>query len=276
MPNDDHRPAPLAHSPVRLARGGTLMRRGLSMLLVCAGIVATVSGILLLAHDATTAGSYERLAEVAASAGPTRSDAAIDWASLESQNPSTVAWLRVSGTSVDLPVVQATRDDPEHWLYLDFWGNQSDTGTPYLDWRCVADDSSLMVIYGHRTIYADYMFHDLEGVHDQAAFDALGDAVWSTPKATLSYRPLCSASIDMGDASWQPAIPMTTTDLRAWLASRVEASSARAQDAAPLAGSATSALMLVTCNGRAWHPSTRTVTLLVASGTAPRTTADAG
>ena len=189
-----------------------------------------------------------------------------DWEALLSEQPETCAWLTVAGTSVDVPVMRATAEDPERWLYRGLDGNHSDVGTPYLDYRC-SPDGRAMVVYGHRTLYESYLFHDLSGAFEQSAFDGLGTATWDTPGAgSSSFEPLCAASVDMADEAWHRYAFAGAEDMREWLSWAAGASSARAEGAEALAAGAERCLVLVTCNGRLLYPSTRTVTVFVSTG----------
>lgn len=250
--------------------------QALTVVLLAVGIALLAAGALLSARDGQSADKLASLAEAAHATETTpqavaQGDAAgIDWDALSSQNPDTVAWLQVSDTSVDVPVVQSSPEDPDHYLYRDFWDAPSDTGCPYLDSLCDAD-GRVMVVYGHRTLYRDYMFHDLSGAFEQGAFDALGPAKWSTPAGgDASLAPLCSASVDRWDTAWQSVSKvMDIQAIRVWLDWAVSASSASNGAAGALASSATRALVLVTCNGRAFHPETRTVTVFVSTSADP-------
>lgn len=242
--------------------------QALTVVLLAVGVALLAAGVLLSARDGQSADELASLAETAhaTDATPQGDAAGIDWGSLSAQNPDTVAWLQVSNTSADVPVVQSSAEDPDRYLYLDFWGEPSDTGCPYLDSLCDAD-GTVMVVYGHRTLYRDYMFHDLSGAFEQGTFDALGPAKWSTPAGgDASLAPLCSASVDRWDAAWQSVSKVRDVQaLRVWLDWAVSDSSASNGAAGALASSATRALVLVTCNGRSFHPETRTVTVFVST-----------
>lgn len=250
--------------------------QALTVVLLAVGVALLSAGFLLAARDVQSADEMATLAETAHAAEATpqavaQGDASgIDWDALTSQNPDTVAWLQVSDTSVDVPVVQSSPEDPDHYLYRDFWDAPSDTGCPYLDSLCEAD-GTVMVVYGHRTLYRDYMFHDLSGAFEQGAFDTLGPASWSTPAGGhASLAPLCSASVNRWDTAWQSVSKVKDVQaLRVWLDWAVSASSASNEAAGALASAATRALVLVTCNGRAFHPETRTVTVFVSTSGTP-------
>ena len=71
------------------------------------------------------------------------------------KNPDTVAWLRIPGGVVSLPVVYR---DNTYYLDHDFYGKKSNSGTLFLDEaHPFAYDTQLMVIHGHN-MYDGSMF----------------------------------------------------------------------------------------------------------------------
>lgn len=247
------------------------LARAVSTFLVVAGLSTAALGAAALARDGATAASYRELArqvapvtDAVARAGGGGETGAVDWPALLAQNGSACAWLRVEGTTVDVPVLASGEEDPDQWLYTDLWGQPSDTGTPYLDHRC-SPDGNVLVVYGHRTAYESYLFHDVSSLFEQDALDAVGAATWCTPDGgTTTFQPLCAASVDMGDALWQRYSFPIREELRAWLAWAFGEADAVRAGASELAGQADRALVLVTCNGRAFYPRTRTVAIFVA------------
>lgn len=246
------------------------LARAACTFLITVGVSTAALGTAAIARDGAVAASYRELARQVApvedetGAAETPGDArAVAWDVLLAQNPEACAWLRVDGTSVDVPVVAARSREPDAWLYTDLWGQPSETGTPYLDHRCEAEGEA-MVVYGHRTAYESYLFHDVSPLFEQEALDAVGDATWETPEGATTLRPLCAASVNMGDARWQRFSFDGVEELRAWLAWACDEANAARADAAELAARAERALVLVTCNGRSFHPETRTVAVFVA------------
>ncbi len=66
---------------------------------------------------------------------------------LQTKNPDCIGWITVPGTGIDYPLVW-TPSDPEKYLYLDFSGDYSDYGVPFLDARCTPASTNL-ILYGH-------------------------------------------------------------------------------------------------------------------------------
>ena len=72
-----------------------------------------------------------------------------DFAKLLEANPDTVGWIKVPNTVIDYVVVQSSdEDDPEYYLYRDFYGDYSKYGTVFMDYRS-ALDSKNMILHGH-------------------------------------------------------------------------------------------------------------------------------
>lgn len=79
----------------------------------------------------------------------------IDWDLLP---PEVIAWVEVPGTAIDEPIVQATPDAPDAYLYKDALG-QGAYGTPYIDCDCSLN-SDFVMVYGHHmsdgSAFADF------------------------------------------------------------------------------------------------------------------------
>ena len=68
---------------------------------------------------------------------------------LHEENPDLWGWIRIEGTEVDYPLMY-TPNDPEKYLRMDFEGNYSVAGLPFLDSDCTLDpESDNLIIYGH-------------------------------------------------------------------------------------------------------------------------------
>lgn len=72
--------------------------------------------------------------------------------SFKDENPDTVGWITVGGTSINNVVVQTS--DNDYYLNHDFYGRSSQPGTVFADYRCIVDDygfrqSDNIILYGH-------------------------------------------------------------------------------------------------------------------------------
>lgn len=89
----------------------------------------------------------------------------IDWPYWQSVNKNIVGWLTIEGTKIDLPIVQAKKDDPTYYLHHNVFDRPDEEGCAFLDAEC--EDCGLLsknsVIFGHNLIggrgfaaFADY------------------------------------------------------------------------------------------------------------------------
>lgn len=84
-----------------------------------------------------------------------------DFEKLLNENPDTVGWIKIPNTRVDYVVCQSQDpEQPEFYLKHDFYGNYSDYGTVFLDYRSPLDANNL-IIHGHHMndgrMFADIM-----------------------------------------------------------------------------------------------------------------------
>lgn len=267
-------------SPVFILNGDAMLHRGyrhkrkrrvrstkhhwLDIVLVIVAAILIGIGSYMLIQDKQAGDNIEVLAE---EVGPNSNDDgntdgygdSIKWVNILAQNPDTVAWLNVDGTSIDVPVMQTDKSDPEYYLYHDFWGNRSDTGCPFLGVDYDANGQTMQV-YGHCTVYNSYMFHDLADKYIQSNFNAIGTAKWATPTSlsTAIFTPICAASVSMYDSNWQIPAKATIQQTRDWAVWACNNASAKADGAEEIAKKADRILVLITCNGWGWHSQTRT------------------
>lgn len=66
---------------------------------------------------------------------------------LVSRNSDCIGWLSIENTAVDYPVMH-TPDRPQKYLRRNFYQQYSDSGVPFLDYRCTLDSDNL-IIFGH-------------------------------------------------------------------------------------------------------------------------------
>ena len=90
-------------------------------------------------------------------------------AALQAQNGDAVGWLRIPGTRVDYPFVQA--GDNDYYLRRDLFGESAAAGTIFMDCRCVPDFSGRStIIYGHHMRNGS-MFQNISLFGEQEYFD---------------------------------------------------------------------------------------------------------
>ena len=75
-------------------------------------------------------------------------------------NPDIVGWISIDGTNVDYPVMQTVYDE-EYYLHRNFYKEETKSGLPFMDNRCITRlPSTNLIIYGHN-MKSGAMFADL-------------------------------------------------------------------------------------------------------------------
>ena len=122
-------------------------------ILILVAIITTALAMWLTATDNDKAETIEAITD--ALSREDEAEREIDWSSLPD---SVIAWVEVPGTNIDQPIVQATPDAPNAYLYRDALG-QGNYGTPYIDCDCSLT-SPFVMVYGHHmsdgSAFADF------------------------------------------------------------------------------------------------------------------------
>lgn len=133
---------------------------------IVAAILTALVITVLCALEEDRIALNEALDDISAREEPGRQ---INWDGLPVE---VIAWVEVPGTNIDEPIVQATPDSPNAYLYRDVFG-QGAYGTPYIDSEC-SIDSRFVMVYGHHmsdgTAFADFASYIDEGYareHDE-------------------------------------------------------------------------------------------------------------
>lgn len=88
-----------------------------------------------------------------------------DLSPLFEQNSECIGWLSIPNTAVNYPVMH-TPKNPQKYLRMNFYGEYSQSGVPFLDYRCSPDSGNLL-IYGHN-MKNGTMFGELKSYTDPA------------------------------------------------------------------------------------------------------------
>lgn len=122
-------------------------------ILILVAIITTALAMWLTVTDNDKAETIEAITD--ALSREDEAEREIDWSSLPD---SVIAWVEVPGTNIDQPIVQATPDAPNAYLYRDALG-QGNYGTPYIDCDCSLT-SPFVMVYGHHmsdgSAFADF------------------------------------------------------------------------------------------------------------------------
>lgn len=234
--------------------------------LCIAGVCAVAAGVLV-GRSYLEDARYREVSKLACSAASAGGETArqIDWGALRAINEHIVAWLSVTGTPIDYPVVQPTSDQPRDWyLTHDLWGAPSDAGTPYLDVRADANGSH-MLVYGHRMGWSDRMFGALGDAWKPAVFEELGPATWTTPERdTLTAIPFCALRVDASYQQIQSFTLPEAHDVTALARTLARDASTRTAEWQTHARHAERLLSLVTCSDAQSGATDRTIVIFVA------------
>lgn len=84
---------------------------------------------------------------------------------LHKQNSDCVGWVKVDDTRINYPVMY-TPKDPEKYLHLNFDGQYSAAGTPFIGEGCTLSGNSI-IVYGHH-MRAGTMFANLTKFEDKS------------------------------------------------------------------------------------------------------------
>ena len=103
---------------------------------------------------------------------------------LISMNSECFGWISISGTNINYPVMH-TPSNPQKYLNKNFYGEYSYSGTPFLDARCSADSTNL-IIYGHH-MNNGTMFADLCNYTDYSYFAEHPTVVLETKDGVFAY-----------------------------------------------------------------------------------------
>ena len=111
-----------------------------------------------------------------------------DLSELFAMNDDFVGWLCISGTDINYPVMHKT-DDPERYLRQNFHGEYSESGVPFLDFRCTLDSDNL-IIYGHNMMNGT-MFAGLRGYVQKDFCEQHSIIEFQRADGCAEYNPLC-------------------------------------------------------------------------------------
>lgn len=91
----------------------------------------------------------EPIDETASSTDETHEKAEVlrDLSELFTQNGDCIGWLCIPDTEINYPVMH-TPKNPQKYLRRNFYGEYSQSGVPFLDYRCDLQ-SDCLIIYGH-------------------------------------------------------------------------------------------------------------------------------
>lgn len=97
-----------------------------------------------------------------------------------------IGWIKIEGTDIDFPVVQA--EDNDFYLDHNYKGEYHPFGEVFMDARNVSDFSDQnTILYGHN-VRSGHIFHDLEKFKDQSFRDNYPEIVLETLEGKKVYE----------------------------------------------------------------------------------------
>ena len=88
------------------------------------------------------------------------------------REPEIWGWLRIEGTRLNYPVMQ-TPNEPNYYLYRDFYKNSNKNGCLYAREDCdINGPSDNITIYGHHSKATGVMFNTLNGYTQKSFWEA--------------------------------------------------------------------------------------------------------
>lgn len=131
-----------------------------------------------------------------------------DLSELFAMNDDFVGWLCIPGTDINYPVMH-TPDDPERYLRRNFHGEYSESGVPFLDFRCALDSDNL-IVYGHNMINGT-MFAGLQGYVQEGFCKAHPVIEFQTADGCTEYQVFAVAWVKSND-DWYKFVNANTAE----------------------------------------------------------------
>ena len=111
-------------------------------------------------------------------------------------NGDCIGWLSIEGTAVDYPVMH-TPAYPQKYLRMNFFGESSSAGVPFMDHRCDLSDDNI-IIYGHN-MRKGTMFAPLKNYLNREYAYSHPTIILETADGAHEFRFFAAAVVDEGD-----------------------------------------------------------------------------
>ena len=131
-----------------------------------------------------------------------------DLSELFAMNDDFVGWLYIPDTDINYPVMHTT-DDPERYLRRNFHGEYSESGVPFLDFRCTLDSDNL-IIYGHNMMNGT-MFAGLRGYVQKDFCDQHPIIEFQTADGCAEYQVFAVVQVKSND-DWYKFVDAGTAE----------------------------------------------------------------
>jgi len=113
-------------------------------------------------------------------------DDLLNFKPLQRKNKDIICWLKIDGTQIDYPVVQA--EDNDYYIHRDLKGQHNRNGTLFMDYRLQDNFSNYVnMIYGHN-MRSGMMFQAITLFASRNYFDDHKTGTLYTPNKTYSIH----------------------------------------------------------------------------------------
>lgn len=153
----------------------------------------------------------EPIDETASSTDETHEKAEVlrDLSELFTQNGDCIGWLCIPDTETNYPVMH-TPKNPQKYLRRNFYGEYSQSGVPFLDYRCDLQ-SDCLIIYGHN-MKNGTMFSELRGYTEQSFYYEHPTIELQTADGAEKYTVFAVAAVQKTDAWYRFILAADSTD----------------------------------------------------------------
>ena len=127
---------------------------------------------------------------------------------LINQNSDCIGWITIDNTAVDYPVMH-TPEWPQKYLRMNFYQQYSDSGVPFLDYRCTLESDNL-IIFGHN-MRNGTMFSSLREYLNDGRLSSNPTILLETEDGAHEFTIFAVACVDKLD-SWYSFINAESED----------------------------------------------------------------
>ena len=119
-----------------------------------------------------------------------------DLDALFKKNKECIGWGCIKKTAIDYPVMH-TPNDPKKYLYKNFNGQYSTSGTPFLDARCTINSSNC-ILYGHN-MRNGQLFASLKQYVDKSYYKKHPEVEFQTKNGDNFYKIFAVVALKQDD-----------------------------------------------------------------------------
>ena len=178
----------------------------LNIIIVLLLTVMAFSGykLFVIKQDADkSADQYDNLEQIIQNETPPEDKpltAAEKYQPVYDMNNDFIGWIHIPDTPLDYPVMQ-TKDSPEYYLRRDFDKKYSSYGVPFMDFKCTADQSDMIIIYSHNMMNKT-MFSTVESYAKKSYWEEHKYVGFDTMNGYGTYEIAICVRIDLANTDF--------------------------------------------------------------------------